>query len=135
MAFNRTIFLLGAILVVVFGLRTPVGPVTTSQLPFVVIGIIMITFGLVYPHFIETGSILKFLYAPPVGLIPCPTLSILIGFALLFSGFSSQPLSITLIVLGLFYGLFGAFKLGVTIDLFLLFGTISLLARSLFFFR
>ena len=86
----------------------------------------MIIFGLVYPHFIETNSIFRYLYASPVGLIPCPTLSILIGFVLLFNGFGSQSIILAFIVAGLFYGFFGAFKLGVYLDLFLILGTLTL---------
>ena len=100
-----------------------------SQLPFVIIGVIMIVFGLLYPHFIETDSVLKYLYASPVGLIPCPTLAILIGFLLVFNGFGSQSITLTLIVFGLFYGIFGALRLGVHLDILLIFGTLALLTK------
>jgi len=127
--FNGSLFAVLAILILVFGLKTSLQPVSLSQLPFVIIGIIMIIFGLVYPHFIETNSIFKYLYASPVGLIPCPTLSILIGFVLLFNGFGSQSITLTFIIAGLFYGFFGAFRLGVYLDLFLIFGTLTLSAK------
>jgi len=94
-----------------------------------VIGILMIIFGLVYPHFVNTDSFLKYLYASPVGLIPCPTLSILIGFLLLYNGFGSQSLILTFVAFGLFYGLFGVLKLAVYLDIFLVFGTITLLVK------
>jgi hypothetical protein len=84
----------------------------------------MIIFGLIYPHFIKANSIVEYLYASPAGLIPCPTLSILIGFALVFNGFESRPISLTLIIFGLFYGIFGVFKLKVYIDVMLIFGTV-----------
>ncbi|MEJ2595347.1 MAG: hypothetical protein P8100_09530 [bacterium] len=102
-----------------------------SELPFIVIGIIMIVFGLVYPHFIETDSAVKYLYASPAGLIPCPTLSILIGFILLFNGFGSQPITMTFVVFGLFYGFFGAMKLHVHLDFALIFGSLTLLTKSI----
>ncbi len=89
----------------------------------------MIIFGLVYPHFLNTDSFFKYLYASPAGLIPCPTLSLLIGFALLYNGFGSQSITITLIAFGLFYGIFGVLKLTVYLDLFLLFGTVTLLIK------
>ena len=63
--------------------------------------------------------------------LTCPTLSFVIGFALLASGFSSRILSITLGAIGLFYALFGAFRLGVRIDLILLLGAASLLVLAL----
>ena len=125
--FNGSVFTLFAGLVLIFGFRVPVIPLETSRLPFLIIGILMIIFGLVYPHFLENGSPVRYLVAAPTGLIPCPTLSLVIGLALVFGGFHSQAMMLTLIVAGLFYGIFGAFRLGVTLDLFLLFGTVSLL--------
>lgn len=127
--FNGSVFALLAILVLVFGLRIPPVPVEISRLPFLVAGIAMVVFGLVYPHFLENGSLVRYLVAAPTGLIPCPTLSVVIGFALIFSGLNSQALTLTLVVAGLFYGLFGAFRLGVTLDIFLLLGTGTLLVQ------
>jgi hypothetical protein len=94
-----------------------------------VTGILMIVFGLIYPHFISANSFLKYLYTSPVGLIPCPTLSILIGFLLLYNGFGSQPITITFIAFGLFYGIFGVLKLAVYLDIFLILGSIALLIK------
>lgn len=127
--FNGVLFSLMTVLVCIFAIRGSGEPVSVSQLPFVIIGIMMIVFGLVYPHFIQADSFLKYLYASPVGLIPCPTLSILIGFLLLYNGLGSQSLTITFIAFGLFYGLFGAFKLSVNLDIFLIFGSVSLLVK------
>lgn len=95
----------------------------------------MVSFGLIYPHFIKPDSFLGYFYESPAGLIPCPTLSILIGFALIFNGFGSQSISLLLIILGLFYGIFGVLKLKVAIDLFLLFGALMYLIKYLLSFR
>ena len=95
----------------------------------------MIAFGLIYPHFLNTESFIKYFYASPLGLIPCPTLSVLIGFVLLYNGFGSNSISVAFIVFGLFYGIFGVFKLGVYLDLGLLFGTITLLIKYLTVFK
>jgi len=127
--FNGVLFSLMTLLICIFAIRGSGEPVSDSQLPFVIIGILMIVFGLVYPHFIQANSFLKYLYASPVGLVPCPTLSILIGFLLLYNGFGSQSLTLTFIVFGLFYGLFGAIKLSVYLDIFLIFGSVSLLVK------
>ena len=127
--FNGVLFSLMTVLICIFALRGSSEPINVSQLPFMTIGIMMIVFGLVYPHFIQANSFLKYLYASPVGLVPCPTLSILIGFLLLFNGLGSQSLTMTFIVFGLFYGLFGAFKLSVYLDIFLVFGSVSLLVK------
>jgi hypothetical protein len=133
--FNGALFTILAILIFVFALKTTDIRVSFSKWPFIVIGIIMIAFGFVYPHFIKANSLFEYLYASPVGLIPCPTLSILIGIILLFNPLGSPVISLSFIVFGLFYGLLGVFKLGVTLDLFLLFGSISLLVRHFLFNR
>lgn len=127
--FNGILFSLLTVLIIIFGLRVSSEPVQASQIIFMVIGILMIVFGLVYPHFIKPDSLLKYFYASPAGLIPCPTLSILIGFLLLYNGFGSQPLTLTFIAFGLFYGIFGVLKLSVYLDIFLVFGTITLLVK------
>jgi hypothetical protein len=133
--FNGTVFSIASILLIIFGFKTNGQPIDYSQLPFIIAGILMITFGLVYPHFTNPDSIIKYLYTSPAGLIPCPTLSVIIGFLLLYNGFGSQPITLTLIVLGLFYGIFGVLKLAVYLDLFLLFGTITLLIKYLISLR
>jgi len=127
--FNGVMFSLMTVLIVIFGLKASNQPIHTSQTVFMVIGILMIVFGLVYPHFINAASPIKYLYASPAGLIPCPTLSLLIGFLLLYNGFGSQSITITFVVFGLFYGLFGVLKLAVYVDIFLVLGSISLLIK------
>jgi hypothetical protein len=124
--FNGLSFSILAILILLSGLSASKESINFALFPSGVIGIIMIVFGLVYPHFIEANSIIKYLYASPVGIIPCPTLSVLIGLVLLFKGFGSQPIIIAIIIAGLFYGFVGVIKLNVKLDLFLLFGTIYL---------
>jgi hypothetical protein len=133
--FNGILFTVASILILLFGLKAPTQTISLSQTPFVVIGTIMILFGLIYPHFLKPDSVVEYLYASPAGLIPCPTLSIIIGLALLFSGFNSPTVTMTLIVIGLFYGVFGVFRLAVYLDLFLFFGTIALLVQYIIAIR
>jgi hypothetical protein len=133
--FNGLSFSIFAILILLSGLSASKEPISFTLFPSGVIGILMIVFGLVYPHFIEANSIIKYVYASPVGIIPCPTLSVLIGLVLLFKGFGSQPIIIVLIIAGLFYGLVGVIKLNVKLDLFLLIGVIYLLVDYVFLLR
>lgn len=93
-------------------------------------GIAMIVFACVYPHFLR-GSPLLYLIAAPVGLLPCPTLSLVIGFALLGDGLGSPAWSVALSGLGLFYGLFGVASLGVTLDVGLIVGAAAMLGVAL----
>ena len=92
--FNGTLFTILAILIIVFAFKATGMRVSFSTWPFMLIGIILIAFGFMYPHFIKVNSIFEYLYASPVGLIPCPTLSILIGIILLFNPLTSLRNSI-----------------------------------------
>ncbi len=124
--FNGTLFAILTILILISGLLATVQPISNSQFMLNAAGILMVIFGLIYPHFIDI-SIIGYLYASPLGLIPCPTLSILIGFALIFN--APQSLNLIYIVFGLFYGIFGVLRLTVNIDIFLIFGAVTLLVK------
>ena len=91
----------------------------------------MFSFGWVYPLFLESPSLLTYLYAAPTGLIPCPTLSIVIGLTVILSGLGSRLFSLLLGVSGVFYGIFGSARLGVMIDLVLLAGALLILFLAL----
>lgn len=62
--------------------------------------------------------------------VPCPTLAIVIGLALIGDGIGTRRWSVLLGAAGIFYSLFGAFRLGVEIDLLLLVGAGALIARA-----
>jgi hypothetical protein len=129
--FNGVVFLLFAIILALIGLRMPKERIQKAPMWALIFGSLMIFFGWIYPHFFADGTWLNYLYASPVGLIPCPTLSFTIGFAMLANGFSSRVWSIVLVIIGIFYGLFGALRLGVHIDFVLLAGAFLLLIQML----
>ncbi|MBD3413944.1 MAG: hypothetical protein GF421_05885 [Candidatus Aminicenantes bacterium] len=129
--FNGTVFLLFAVVLIIIGLRMPHEKIQKAPTWALIFGALMIVFGWIYPHFLEGGSWFKYLYAAPLGLIPCPTLSFTIGFALIANGFSSRAWSIILAAIGAFYGIFGAFRLGVHIDFVLLAGSLLLLIQAI----
>ena len=129
--FNGSVFLLFAVLLSAFGFQVDTKPVSRSTGWVFITGTLLVVFGLVYPHFLETDSFLPYLYQAPVGLIPCPTLSVVTGFALIFKGYESRKWSLSLAVIGLFYGVFGVFKLGVTMDTVLLAGALALSVGAL----
>ena len=85
-------------------------------------GALLTAFGWVYPHFLTTGSWTSYLYAAPLGLLPCPSLSVILGVSLMLNVLGSRLLGVALMLAGIAYGLIGAFRLGVTIDLFLVAG-------------
>ena len=125
--FNGSVFLLFAVLLLISGLRVDTKPVLRVRGWPLATGILVLVFGLVYPHFLETGTFWRYLYAAPLGVIPCPTLSAVTGLALIFRGYGSRNWSLSLCIIGLFYGVFGAFRLGVTMDVVLLAGASALL--------
>lgn len=124
--FNGSVFLFFAILLFIFAFRADSAPVSAArEWPFAVGGLLLV-FGLTYPHFLESGTFLRYLYAAPTGVIPCPTLSAVTGLALIFQGYGSRKWSLSLSIIGLFYGIFGAFRLGVTMDVVLIAGALAL---------
>jgi hypothetical protein len=130
--FNGTVFALVGLGLLGIAFTLPREPISIGPVWAVIAGVAMFAFGWVYPHFLEASSPLEYLYAAPTGLIPCPTLSIIIGLALIVGGLDSRLWSGLLGIAGLFYGAFGAFRLGVTIDFVLLAGSLVLLAEVLF---
>jgi hypothetical protein len=126
--FNGIVFLVLAPLFA--SVSRPGGAAVRLGAPWMVgLGILMAMFGWSYPQFLEVGSV-RYLYAAPTGLVPCPTLALVIGIALIGDGISRPRGDVLLGVAGLFYSLFGAFRLGVEIDLLLLVGAGALIARA-----
>ncbi len=103
-------------------------PVHIGPTGLVATGVLLFAFGWVYPHFLKTDAWVRYLYAAPTGLVPCPTLSAVVGLALIINGLGSRAWSRIVSATGVLYGLISAFRLGVTIDLVLLAGAIALAA-------
>jgi hypothetical protein len=93
-------------------------------------GLALFAFGWAYPHFLDSASLLPYLYQAPTGLIPCPTLAIVIGLTLVLDGLGSRALCLILGTVGVFYGVIGVARLGVVIDWTLLLGAVLILARA-----
>lgn len=129
--FNGLLLGAGALALLIQGQRLPQGPVRRAAPLPAAMGASLIVFGSVYPHFLEGASLFVYAYAAPLGLLPCPTLSVVIGLTLLAGGFGSRAWSVILALLGLFYGLFGALHLGVWMDFVLASGAMALLGTAL----
>ena len=128
--FNGIVFAATTVALLALAARDRRGPVAAVPRWSTWGGLALVAFGWVYPHFL-TGSPVQYLYAAPVGLVPCPTLSVAIGLALLAGGGGRRAWRLTLAGVGLFYALFGAARLGVLLDLGLLVGA-TLLAATAF---
>lgn len=129
--FNGAALSATAIGLVVVALRLPAAPIHLARPWAIAIGAIMFAFGWVYPHFLETSSFLPYLVASPVGLIPCPTLAVVLGLSIILGGFGALAWAFLLATAGAFYGLFGALHLGVSLDWGLLFGAAAVVPITL----
>lgn len=106
-------------------------PVEVGHWGSLAFGMLLVVFGLVYPHFLAANSLLEYAYAAPTGDIPCPTLCVLIGLAIVLNGLGSRLYSVVFGAGGLFYGLFAWLRLDATIDVTLAAGSLTLLGTAL----
>lgn len=96
---------------------------------YAIVGAALVAFAWVYPHFFRpTTPVFAYVYASPMGLVPCPSLALVAGLTLLAGGLGSRAWCVVLGVAASFYGLFGVLRLGVLIDVGLLVGALALLA-------
>lgn len=128
--FNGVVFALVAALFLLAALKRPCAPARVAPAASFFPGLALFAFGWAYPHFVAAPSFLPYLYATPVGLIPCPTLAIVIGLVLMLDGLGSRSAFFVLGAAGLFYGAFGVFRLGVAVDWTLLLGASVAVARG-----
>jgi len=104
--------------------------VTSVPSTWLVAGGAITVFGWTYPHFVRTESWVPYLYASPFGILPCPTLAVVIGVTLMVRQLLAIRWQAALIVAGLVYGAIGVFRLGVALDWGLLLAS-ALLAAAI----
>jgi hypothetical protein len=95
----------------------------------VVFGAAFAVLGWIYPHFVTVESWATYIYASPLGLLPCPTLLFVIGVTLMFLNLDAVRWRAPLAVAGLLYGAIGVFRLGVALDWALLVASAMLTAK------
>jgi hypothetical protein len=127
--FNGWVFAASVLLLTGLAMKRDRRPVSRGSAWTRRIGVAMIAFGWLYPHFLE-GLATAYLYASPMGLVPCPTLAVAIGLTLLGNGLGSRVWSLTLVAIALFYGLFGVLRVGVFLDIGLVGGAVALAASA-----
>jgi hypothetical protein len=133
--FNGLVFAVLSLILISIARRLPQEPVFVAEPRVVMAGALLVAFGAVYPHFLETDNWATYAYAAPLGLIPCPTLSATMGASLAFGLFHSRRWAFTLAAAGGVYGGVGVFVLGVTLDCVLLAGTLLVVETVLPFAR
>jgi hypothetical protein len=129
--FNGAVFAALSVLLAGLAFRASTATVTQGSRWAVILGSLLIVFGWVYPHFLDNSPWFAYLYSAPMGAIPCPTLSAVVGVALFADGFGANAWRLTLAFAALFYSVFGIFRLGVAIDGLLLLGGLGLIAQHL----
>jgi hypothetical protein len=129
--FNGVLLGIVALSLVAIAWRLGTETVRRSGMVATATGIGMIAFGWAYPHFLESHSPITYLFAAPLGVVPCPSLAVVVGFTLLSGGLRSRGWSLVLAIAGLFYGLFGLVRLGVRLDVGLVAGSAALLVQAL----
>jgi hypothetical protein len=121
--FNATVFAILTVAILALGIRDGEAcSLSTTWEGW--LGGAMFLYAWSYPHFLE-GSATQYLYAAPVGLLPCPTLSMTIALALLL-GIGRPAQRFTLAAAGIAYAMYGAFRMGVLLDAGLFFGAAGL---------
>ena len=115
-------------LLVATAVRLPQTAVRVGSSWWVSFGAGLVAFGWAYPHFLGTDAWMTYAYASPFGILPCPTLSVVIGVTLLFASLGSTTWTATLAMAGLLYGAIGVFRLGVVLDWVLLLASATLAA-------
>jgi hypothetical protein len=124
---GMTFAILAAVLIRA-ALRLPTTAATRASFGRAAAGAALVVFGWMYPHFLRTDSWTAYAYASPFGILPCPTLSVVIGITLMFGGLRSAVWTLPLVSAGLLYGAIGVFTLHVVLDDFLLGGALLLSA-------
>ncbi len=96
-------------------------------------GAALLVYAWLYPHFVGAHGPLADLFAAPVGVVPCPSLALAAGAALVLD-LAATPggrgSAGVLAVAALAWGLFGALRLGVELDAGLVAGGVALAARA-----
>lgn len=128
--FNGTVFFALAWVLVLTARQFPNESIHCSVGPVAVAGAALLAFGWSYPHFLEADHWTAFLYAAPLGIVPCPTLAALLGCTLLFGLYRSPVWASAVTATSLFYGVFGVFRLRVELDYVLLAGATILAVLS-----
>lgn len=72
--------------------------------------------GILYPHFVNVSPALL-LFLSPIGIIPCPTLTVALGLLNLYYPKTNKGLYTVVTIAGMFYGLTGVFLLHVYTDI------------------
>src|SRR6476646_4929713 len=126
MLFNGIAFAALAIVLAAAAIRTPQVAIEFERRWRIMPGAALLILGWTYPHFLSTESWTEYLYAAPFGLVPCATLSVVIGVTLMVRNIGTAAWAAPLAAAGVLYGVVGVFALHVLLDVGLLAGALVL---------
>jgi hypothetical protein len=124
--FNGIVFAALATALIAAATRRPAAAIEFDSPRRAVPGAALVVFGWTYPHFLTAEAWTEYAYAAPFGLIPCPTLAVVIGLTLLVRNIGTSAWKVPLIMAGFLYGIVGVFALEVVLDVALLAGALVL---------
>lgn len=84
-----------------------------------VLALLFLFIGFWYPEFVKTSFVRSLLFSP-AGIIPCPTLLIILGLLTLAYPNVNKVQYIITLIMGVFYGFVGVFQLKVYLDIALI---------------
>jgi hypothetical protein len=129
--FNGAVFTVTTVVLTALAVSGSTAPIGSHKRWTTLLGLCLVAFGWLYPHFLVGRSIVAYLYASPLGILPCPTLALVCGATLWASGLVRGAWRLTLAFAAAFYALFGLLRLGVFIDAFLLLASAGLAFQHL----
>lgn len=124
--FNGVAFAVLSLVLATIAHRLPGAPIQFAPWPWKVAGAVFVVFGWTYPHFLIATHWSEFLIAAPLGLLPCPTLSVVAGLTIVVSGFRSTGWTLAVSALCFAYAAIGVFRLHVAMDAGLLAAAVTL---------
>jgi len=110
--------------------RTRTAPAAPAAGAMMIVGAVFVAFGWFYPHFLPDRNPWTYSYAAPMGLLPCPTLAMIAGLALMSDLLETRARALLIGLAALLYGLIGVIVLGVSIDLMLIAAAIVVLVNG-----
>ena len=89
--------------------------ISTSNNVTIFVGFIFLFIGVWYPEFVHTSS-LAMIFVSPMGIVPCPTLIVILSLFTFNSSGISKMQYIATIIIGALYAVIGVFILKVYLD-------------------
>ncbi len=129
--FSGVVFGLLTLVLVAQLRRAPRDRAEAADYPTLFAGALLVGLAFVYPQFLRSHSPLLHVVGAPIGLLPCPTLMLVIGSSLACRVAGTRASSLVLAGAGLYYGVVGVLWLGVYLDAALLAGALMLLGVTL----